>query len=85
MLRRLIHIDCGKAFGIQKILEHYGYCRNECIAFGDGGNDIDMLQYAGIGVAMGNSKESVKAAADYITEDCDSDGVVSALLHFRLI
>ena len=43
--------------------------------FGDGGNDTDMLAYAGIGVAMGNATAEPKAAADYITDDVDHDGV----------
>ena len=57
----------------------------EKIGFGDGGNDTDMLAYAGIGVAMGNATAEPKAAADYITDDVDHDGVRNALLHFRVL
>ena len=53
--------------------------------FTDGGNDTDMLAYAGIGVAMGNATAEPKAAADYITDDVDHDGVRNALLHFRVL
>ena len=57
----------------------------EIIAFGDGENDIGMLQLAGIGVAMGNAEEVVKQNADYITADIDDDGIEKALRHFGLI
>ena len=59
--------------------------REQAIAFGDGGNDVTMLQYAGIGVAMGNACAEAKAAADYITEDVTHDGLAHALEHFGLI
>ena len=55
------------------------------MAFGDGGNDIAMLQHVGIGVAMGNAMEDVKASADFVTTSVDEDGVVVALRHFGLI
>ena len=53
--------------------------------FGDGGNDIDMLRYAGVGVAMGNATDDVKQVADYVTADVDADGVARALEHFGVI
>ena len=77
--------NCGKAVGMEKILAHYGIPKEEAIAFGDGGNDLDMIEYAGIGVAMGNALDHVKAAADYVTCDCADDGVYEALLKFGLI
>ena len=55
------------------------------MAFGDGENDIDMIRYAGIGVAMGNGIKNLKSAADYITTDIDDDGIENALKHFGLI
>lgn len=75
----------GKANGIQKYLEQLGIDRSEIMAFGDGENDIDMLKFAGIGVAMGNASDHVKAAADYVTTDIDDDGIAHALRHFGLI
>lgn len=75
----------GKVDGIQKIMERFGLTREEIMAFGDGENDRDMLLFAGIGVAMGNGKETVKAAADYVTDHIDQDGVEKALIHFGLI
>lgn len=75
----------GKVSGIQACLDHWGISREEIIAFGDGENDLDMIRFAGIGVAMGNAVEAVKAAADYVTADIDDDGIAKALEHFGLI
>ena len=55
------------------------------MAFGDGGNDIPMLRHAGIGVAMGNAQDDVKASADYVTASVDEDGIRKALQHFAVI
>jgi hydroxymethylpyrimidine pyrophosphatase-like HAD family hydrolase len=55
------------------------------MAFGDGENDIEMLEYAAIGIAMGNAGDKVKKVAEYITNDVDNDGIVSALEHYNLI
>ena len=75
----------SKGDAMCKIAEALGLGRDEIMAFGDGGNDLTMIQMAGIGVAMGNGNESVKTAADYITDSVDNDGVVTALEHFGLI
>lgn len=75
----------GKPEGISLMLERWGFTREECMAFGDGGNDIAMLEFAGIGVALGNAKDAVKERADYVTADIDDDGVEKALKHFHLI
>lgn len=73
----------GKDRGIEALIRHLGVEREETIAFGDGENDISMLEYAGIGVAMGNSSDQVKACADYVTGAVDEDGVARAVEHFR--
>ena len=75
----------GKHIGIDKIIEYYGIKLEDTIAFGDGGNDITMIEHAAIGVAMGNANEGVKKIADYITDDVDNDGVFNALKHFNII
>ena len=75
----------GKSAGIQKFLDRYDIDRSETMAFGDGENDIDMLKFAGIGIAMGNAGQATKAAADYVTDTVDNDGIEKALRHFRLI
>lgn len=65
----------SKATGIQRMLERVGVPREDCIAIGDGTNDLPMIEFAGLGVAMGNAPEGVKAAADAVTESCENDGV----------
>ena len=75
----------GKVTGIKKMLEVHGIGQEEVIAFGDGENDIEMLQFAGIGVAMGNAEPEVKAVADYVTTDIDDDGILNALKHFEIL
>lgn len=75
----------GKDRSIDDMLARFGISLSESMAFGDGHNDISMLRHAGIGVAMGNAHDDVKAAADYITADCAKNGVAEALRHFGLI
>ncbi len=75
----------GKSSGIQKFLDENNMTVEETMAFGDGENDIEMLQFAGIGVAMGNASDKVKAAADYVTDTVDNHGIEKALRHFGLI
>lgn len=75
----------GKAAGIQAAMERYGLTADEIMAFGDGKNDMAMLELAGVGVAMGNSEQRVKALADYVTASVDEDGISQALRHFGLL
>lgn len=81
----VIPADGGKPEGVKRMLDHFGLTAAECMAFGDGGNDIEMLRFAGVGVAMGNAAPPVKAAADYVTDDIDADGLEKALMHFGLL
>lgn len=75
----------NKTVGIDAFLKYYRMDISETMAFGDGGNDIEMLKHVGIGVAMGNAGDNVKAVADYITDSVDDNGVANALRHFGLI
>lgn len=75
----------SKQQGIELMIARFGIRREEVMAFGDGGNDTGMLQYAGIGVAMGNASDEVKKYADYVTSSVDEDGVAHALKHFAII
>ena len=68
-----------KAASIDRLLGMIGISTGECIACGDGFNDISMLQYAGLGVAMSNAKDPVKEAADYVTLSNDEDGIAHLL------
>lgn len=74
----------GKVTGIRQCLQRFGIEQNETMAFGDGENDIDMLHYAGIGVAMGNAERTVKEAADYIAASVDQNGIDIALRYYGL-
>lgn len=77
--------DGGKEVGMKKVLEHFNINKDETMAFGDGENDIGMLEYVNIGVAMGNALDGLKERADYITDDIDKDGLYKALKHFEII
>lgn len=69
----------SKATGVDLILEHYGIRIEEAMAFGDGGNDIAMLDHVPHSVAMGNANEEVKRHARYVTDSVDEDGVAKIL------
>lgn len=81
----LVSARGGKVAGMKYILDMLGLTPKEILAFGDADNDIEMLKFAGTGIAMGNAKEAVKLAADYITEDIDENGIEKALKYFGLI
>lgn len=68
-----------KAFGLQKLGEILGIKSNEMAVFGDNENDIDMFEYAGYGVAMGNAIDSIKEIASYITLSNNEDGIAHAI------
>lgn len=71
--------DATKGDALARLAAHLGLKREETMAFGDGENDFSIIQEAGIGVAMKNGKEELLAAADYITDTNDEDGVASAI------
>lgn len=75
----------SKAMGIEKIINHYGFKKEETMGIGDSDNDIDMVEYCEIGIAMGNGYESVKKSADYVTDDIDNDGLYKAFKKFNII
>ena len=81
----IIAPDGGKRAAVEQYCRDNGWAREEIIAFGDSDNDLEMIRYAGIGVALGNAEPEVKAAADYVTADIDDDGLAKALEHFGLI
>ena len=81
----ILPADGGKAVGMRAIMERLGIDRSEVMAFGDEENDIDMIRFAGIGVAMGNASDPVKQAADFVTDHIDEDGVEKALRHYGLL
>ena len=83
------YADCvikgiNKATGIEKVLELTGIKKENTIAIGDSNNDFDMINYAGIGVAMANSQRSILDIADYITASAKDCGVADAIEKFLL-
>lgn len=77
--------DADKGRGLQAMIAAEGLDPAHTMAFGDGGNDISILQRATVGVAMGNASPRVQQEADYVTSSVDEDGVRNALLHFGII
>lgn len=75
----------GKRSGIREYLEKTGIRLEETMAFGDGENDIDMLEYVHTGVAMGNADAPVKEIADHVTDTVDRDGIWKALIALNVI
>lgn len=73
-----------KGVGVSLIAKQLGIEPKEVIAIGDAGNDIAMIQYAGLGVAMGNATDDVKSVADYITLTNEEDGVAHVIEKFML-
>lgn len=71
--------NVDKATSLSRMLEMIGIGLEDTICCGDGFNDLSMIKCAGVGVAMGNAQPEVKAAADYITADNDSDGLVEVI------
>lgn len=74
-----------KQNGIDKFLKHYDIDLSETMAFGDGGNDVQMLSHVAIAVAMGNANEDVKKIADYVTDSVDENGIRNAMKKYKLI
>ena len=73
-----------KAFGLDHLAQYLGMTSDEVMALGDEENDLSMIQYAGMGVAMANAVEKVRQAADYITSSNEEDGVAKAVEKFVL-
>ena len=80
----ILHPQSTKGSAAQVLLGHYGLDQQQAVAFGDSDVDVDMLQYCGLGVAMGNSPRQVKEAADHVTASNDEEGVYIALNALRL-
>lgn len=75
----------NKGNGMRIIMERFGVRKQDTIGIGDGENDIEMLQIAGAGIAMGNANPKLKEVADYVTADVDQDGLYQAFLQYGLI
>ena len=76
--------NIDKAHSLDKMLATVGLTKENAICCGDGFNDITMIQYAGLGVAMENAQEKVKEVADYITKSNNDDGIAHVIDKFIL-
>lgn len=81
----IIPAGSGKGMGVMKVLEYYHLSREEATAFGDGNNDIEMLQAVGSGIAMQNASEDLKQIADDICGHVAQDGIYHYCLEHGLI
>jgi len=80
----IVERDASKAEGLKRLCHHLGVDIKDTVAFGDSMNDYEILQAAGIGVAMGNSIEELKRVADYVTTNITDDGIWNACVALRL-
>lgn len=71
----ITHAEAVKPLAIAAVADYWGISAENIVAFGDDVNDVAMIEYAGAGVAMGNAINEVKAVADYVCGDNNSDGV----------
>lgn len=78
----LLPLGIDKAKCLEKLLERMQIDRKNVIACGDGFNDLSMIEFAGLGVAMANAQQVVKNAADYITLSNEEDGVAAVVEKF---
>jgi len=78
------HKEVDKGLGLKKLGEYLGISQEEIIACGDAGNDLSMIKYAGLGVAMDNAVPEVKEAANFITASNDEDGIAKVIEKFIL-
>ncbi|MBR4026762.1 MAG: Cof-type HAD-IIB family hydrolase [Lachnospiraceae bacterium] len=75
----------SKATGIAWLCDYLGIANEDTYAVGDSVNDLDMLQFVGHGIAMGNASDIAKQSAEYVTTSLEEDGIYHALEHYGLI
>lgn len=84
-ITNVLQSDISKSIAVQAVLDYFNLSSEEALAFGDGDNDIDMLEQVGFGVAMGNASEALKNSADYITKKSIEGGIYHALKELQII
>jgi Cof subfamily protein (haloacid dehalogenase superfamily) len=80
----IMNPQANKALALKTLAEHFGIQQREVMALGDSYNDMEMIKWAGLGVAMGNAPAEVKRVADFVTASNDEDGVAQALQYWIL-
>lgn len=78
------HPQATKATALEYLIKLYGITREQVMAIGDSYNDLEMIEYAGFGVVMGNAKEDIKKVADYVGPSNDEDGVARIIEKYVL-
>lgn len=84
-VNNVLERDVSKLTAIKQVLAYLNLSKSEAIAFGDGGNDVDMLEYVGLGIAMGNGSDDLKATADFVTKNSSEDGIYYALKKMNIV
>ena len=79
-----VPLGIDKAKSLDRLIKDLDIKREEIIACGDGYNDLSMIEFAGLGVAMANAAEDIQEKADFITLSNEEDGVAAALEHFGM-
>ncbi len=74
----VVEREASKAEGLKRLCAYYGMDRKHTVAFGDSMNDYEIIQEAGVGIAMGNAIEELKQAADFVTDAIDQNGIWNA-------
>jgi Cof subfamily protein (haloacid dehalogenase superfamily) len=77
--------EVSKSLAIKKVLQYFGFEPSQAIAFGDGENDIDMLELVGLGIVMGNGSNNLKKVADFVTKKSSENGIEFALQKYGVI
>lgn len=81
----VVPISGSKAAGVAKVVDQLGLKPENVMVFGDGLNDLELFDYAGISIAMGVSHDKIKEKADYITKTLEEDGIFNALEGFGMV
>lgn len=84
-ITNVLQHDVSKSIAVQAVLEYFDLSPEEALAFGDGNNDIDMLEQVGFGIAMGNGSEALKNIANFVTKKSTEDGIDHALRELKII
>jgi Cof subfamily protein (haloacid dehalogenase superfamily) len=75
----VLNRKANKGYALKRVAEHLHVPRDEIVVFGDSLNDIEMIEFAGLGIAMGNARPELKQHADYVTASNDENGVALAI------
>ena len=74
--------EMNKGIALKRVADYYQIPKERIIAFGDESNDLEMIDYAGIGVAMGNAIDELKSVANYVTDTNENNGVANFLANY---